>query len=93
MPQYITIHRAPGLKREEVVGNAINVFNGQLAKYLHMYVNLADGFIVSVYEADSRDRLEEQFEILGFPHEEIHEVQFAQSRGEMEQMLKSMGKL
>ena len=93
MPQYITIHRAPGLKREEVAGNAINVYNGQLAKYLQMYVNLADGFIVSVYEADDRAKLEEQFEILGFPHDEIHEVQFAQSREQMAGMLKSMGKL
>ena len=93
MPQYISIHRAPGLQRDEVAGNAINVFNAQLAKYVQMYVNLADGFIVSVYEADSRERLEEQFEILGFPHDEIHEVHFAQSRGEMEKMLKAMGKL
>ena len=43
MPQYIAIHQAPGWKREEVAGNAINVYNAQLAKYQHMYVNLAGG--------------------------------------------------
>ena len=37
--------------------------------------------------------LEEAFEELGFPVDEIHEVQFAQSRDELEGMLKGMGKL
>lgn len=93
MPSYITIHRAPGLKREEVAANAVNVFRGKDATFRQFYVNLADGFIVSIYEAENRDKLEEQFEQLGFPFDEIHEIQFAQSRAEMEQMLKGMGKV
>lgn len=93
MPQYITIHRAPGLSREEVAGNAIEVYNGKHATFRQSYVNLADGFIISIYEAENQDELEEQFEQLGFPFDEIHEIQFAQSRPELEQMLKQMGKL
>ena len=93
MPRYMTIHRAPGLKREEVAANAGEVYGAKLAKFLQSYVNLADGFIISIYEAANQSDLEEQFEILGFPFDEIHEIQFAQSREEMEGMLKKMGKL
>lgn len=92
MPQFITIHRAPGLKREEFARNAPEVFKGKHATFLQSYVNLAAGFIASIYEAASRDALEEEFERVGFPFDEIHEIQFAQSRAQLEQMLKSMGK-
>lgn len=93
MPQYISIHRAPGLKQEEFVDNAIHVYNGEMAKFLRSYVNLGEGFIVSICEAENTDQLEEQFEQWGFPFDEIHEVQFEQTRDGMEQMLKQMGKI
>jgi hypothetical protein len=92
MPQFITIHRAPGLKREEMASNAPAVFNAQIAKFQQIYVNLAEGFLVSIFEAETRDKAEEQLEVLGFPIDEMHEIQFAQSRGEMEQMIKQYGK-
>jgi len=38
------------------------------------YANIATGFIVSVFEADSKEKLEEQMEVLGFPIDETHEV-------------------
>ncbi|MEJ2119600.1 MAG: DUF4242 domain-containing protein [Alphaproteobacteria bacterium] len=93
MPQYMTVHRAPGLNPDELAANALNVFNCEPATFRQFYVNLGAGVIVSIYEAENQDDLEEAFEQLGFPHGEIHEVQFAQSRQEMEGMLKSMGKL
>jgi hypothetical protein len=93
MPQFITIHRAPGLKREEFAANAPEVYKGTHATFLQSYVNLGTGFIASIYEAKSRDALEEEFERVGFPFEEIQEIQFAQSRAQLEQMLKQMGKI
>ena len=54
MPSYMTIHRAPGLKREEVAANAVNVFRGKDATFRQIYVNLADGFIISIYEIPSQ---------------------------------------
>jgi len=56
------------------------------------YANLASGFLVSVFEADSKKKLEEQMKSLGFPIDETHEVHFSQSRMKMEQMLKQSGK-
>lgn len=91
MPQFITIHRAPGLKREELAQNAPNVLGAKIAKFQHLYVNIASGFIVSVFEADTKEQVEEQMEVLGFPVDEMHEVHFGQSRAEMEQMLRQYG--
>jgi len=93
MTQFITVHRAPGLIQEEWVENAVEVHKAKLASFKHAYVNLGDGFIVTIYEADSKEILIEQFELLGLPHDEIHEIQFSQSDEEMEGMLKSMGKI
>ena len=56
------------------------------------YANVASGFIVSVFEADSKEKLEQQMEVLGFPIDETHEVHFAASRSELEQMLKQHSK-
>jgi hypothetical protein len=91
MPQFITIHRSPGLKREELAQNAPAVLGAKIAKFKHIYVNLASGFIVSVFEADTKDQVEEQMEVLGFPVDEMHEVHFGQSAEEMAAMLKSHG--
>jgi hypothetical protein len=93
MPLFMTVHRAPGLSREDVAGNALPVMKAEIAVFRHMYANLSSGFMLSIFEADSREKVEEQLEILGFPIDEMHEVQFGQSRAEMEQMLKHMGKL
>ena len=87
MPRFISIHRAPGLDPEEIRASASHVLNAPLARYIQSYVNLAEGLIVSIYDADSREKLSEQFELLGFPFEEIQELQFAQSRAELEEMV------
>ncbi len=88
MPQYITIHRAPGLKGDELVQNAPHVLGAKTAVFKQIYANMASGFIVSVFEADSKEKLEEQMEVLGFPIDEMHDVHFSASRSELEQMLK-----
>jgi hypothetical protein len=85
------IHRAPGLKREELAANAGAVVGAKVATFRQMYVNVASGFIVSVFEAASPAEVEEQMEILGFPVDEIHEIHFAASREEMEKIAAGSG--
>jgi hypothetical protein len=80
MPQFITIHRAPGLKPDEVEQNVPQVLAAKTAVFKQIYVNLGAGFLVSVFEADNKDKLEEQMEILGFPIDETYEINFAASR-------------
>lgn len=93
MPQYMTVHRAPGMLQETWVESSSGVYAGQLARFKQAYVNLGTGFIFTIYEADSQEKLIEQFEELGFPFDEIHEIQFSQSFDEMATMLKQMGRL
>lgn len=93
MPQYMTVHRAPGLLQEQWAENAEGVYAAQHARFKQAYVNLGSGFIFTIYEAESREKLIEQFEELGLPFEEIHEIQFSQSFDEMKQMLAQRGRI
>lgn len=93
MPQFMTVHRAPGLLQEQWADNAAGVYASKHATYKQAYANLTSGFIFTVHEADSREKLVEHFEELGFPFDEIHEVQLSQSYPEMVGMLKHMGRI
>jgi hypothetical protein len=88
MPQFITIHRAPGLKGDELAQNAPQVLGAKIASFRQIYADIASGLIVSVFEADTKEQVEEQMEVLGFPIDEMHEVHFAASRSELEQRVK-----
>jgi hypothetical protein len=93
MPQFMTIHRAPGLLRESWVESSPAVYAAKQARFVQAHVNLATGFIFTIYDAPDKDALIDTFESIGFPYDEIHEVQFSQSFAEMEQMLKQLGKI
>jgi len=75
MPRFVTIHRAPGLSRDEIQGNAGPVLEGVHAQFEQMWVDIFAGFIVTVYQAENQAALESEFERLGFPWDEVHEVQ------------------
>ena len=93
MPQFMTIHRAPGLPQEAWAESSVGVYKSQLAKFVQAHVNFATGFIFTIFEADNQERLIEAFEEFGFPYEEINEVHFSQSFAEMVGMLKEMGRI
>jgi hypothetical protein len=93
MPQYMTVHRAPGLLQEQWNETALEVYEGELARFVQAHVNLGSGFIFTIYEAANKDDLIEQFEELGLTYEQIHEIQFSQSFSQMEQMLRAQGKI
>ena len=87
MTRFVTIHRAPGLSREELQGNAAPVLEGVHATFEQMWVDMFNGFIVTVYQADSQAALESEFERLGFPWDEVHEVQVHLDHAALEQMV------
>ncbi|MEZ4296297.1 MAG: DUF4242 domain-containing protein [Polyangiaceae bacterium] len=93
MPKFMSVHRAPGLLQETWVENAQAIYKSTGAKFVQAYANLGTGFIFTIYEADSAEALVEQFEELGLPYEEMHEVQLSQSFDEMKGMLSQMGKI
>ena len=91
MPQFISIHRAPGLSQEEFQQNAPDVLLGKHAQNLHTYANVFEGFIVTLYDGESREAVIKEFERLGFPYDEIHEIQINMPRAGLEAMVKGSG--
>jgi phosphosulfolactate synthase (CoM biosynthesis protein A) len=87
MPQYATIHHAPGLSQEEFMQNAPDVVKGTNATMVSVAANVFEGFIVTVYEADDEAALIKEFERLGFPYDEIHEVQLNISHDQLAAMV------
>ena len=87
MTQFVTIHRAPGLSRDELQGNAAPVLEGVYATFQQMWVDMFSGFIVTVYEADDQGALEREFERLGFPWDEVHAVQVQMDHAALEQIV------
>ncbi|MGV0037089.1 nickel-binding protein [Mycobacterium colombiense] len=77
MPTYLTTHQSPGLSADEIANNAPDVAESKYAAFQHLYVDMYNGFLVTVYLAASREELEREFERVGFPFDEIHEIQFA----------------
>lgn len=91
MPQFATIHRAPGLSQEELMQNAPDVVAGTHATMISFAANVFEGFIVTVYDAEDEAALVKEFERLGFPHDEIHEVQINLSHDELAAMMEGGG--
>jgi hypothetical protein len=93
MQKYMATHRAPGLLPENWDDTSSGVYAAKAIRFVQAYVNLADGFIFTVWETPSKDTLVEHFEEWGFPFDEIHEVQFSQSHAEMQARLKQLGRI
>jgi hypothetical protein len=74
VPTYVTIHRSPGLSRDEIQGNTVLVAESEYATFKHLYVDMYQGFLVTVYEGESQEAVEQEFERVGFPWDEIHEA-------------------
>ena len=74
MALFLSLHQAPGLSPDEIAGYAPDVAKNVYATFRQLYVNTGTGFIASVYEADSAAAVEQEFERVGFPWDEIHEV-------------------
>ena len=52
MTQFVSIHRAPGLSREEFAGNAWNIYKASNGTFLQSSINLAAGSMVTIFEAE-----------------------------------------
>jgi hypothetical protein len=86
MPRYLAIHHAPGVSQEDFQRSIPEVLRGKYATFVHTYVNLAKGTIINIYDADSEEALSREFERIGFPFDEIQEVQFGASADDLRKM-------
>ena len=87
MALFLSLHQAPGLSPEEIAGYGPEVAMGVHATFRQLYVNTDTGFIVSVYEAESAEAVEEEFERVGFPFDTINEIDYTLSAAELNEMV------
>jgi hypothetical protein len=86
MPRYLVIHHAPGVSQADFQRNIPEVLASKHATFVQTYVNLAQGTIVNIYEAASAEAVGRELERVGFPFDEIQEIQFAASADELRKM-------
>ncbi|MFJ8816212.1 MULTISPECIES: DUF4242 domain-containing protein [Amycolatopsis] len=86
MATFLTLHQAPGLSADEIAGYGPEVAQGVHARFRNLFVNLRSGFIVTIYEADSQDAVEQEFERIGFPFDDIHEIDYTLDEAQLAAM-------
>lgn len=87
MPKFISIHIAPGVSEDEFRMNTPTVLEAKHAKPIEIFANLMEGFIVTYYDAADDASLVREFERLGFPYQEIHEIQFSATAEDLKRMI------
>ena len=87
MPRYLVIHHAPGVSQEDFQRNIPEVVRGKHAAFVHTYVNLTAGTIVNIYDGESPEAVGRELERIGFPFDEIQEIQFGASADDLRKMI------
>lgn len=87
VPKFIVIHHSPGVTREQFAENVPDILKNKHATFLQCYANMAEGTIVNLYEADDADAVEREMERIGFPFDEIAQIQFEASSDELRAMV------
>ena len=86
MPRYLVIHHAPGVTPEDFQRSVPAVLESKFAAFVQCYANMVDGLIVNLYDGDSEQAVARELERIGFPFDEIKELQFGASRADLETM-------
>jgi hypothetical protein len=87
VPKFLVIHHSPGVTREQFAENVPDILLNKHATFLQCYANMADGTIVNLYEADDSAAVEREMERIGFPFDEIAQVQFEASADDLRAMV------
>jgi hypothetical protein len=87
VPRYLVIHHAPGVSQEDFQRNIPEVVASKHAQFLQTYVNHSAGTVVNIYEAESSEAVGRELERVGFPFDEIQEIQFAASVDELKKSM------
>jgi hypothetical protein len=87
MPRYLVIHHSPGVSQEDFQRNVPEVLASKHATFVHTYVNLAQGTIVNIYEGESEEAVGRELERIGFPYDEIQQIQFEASADQLRAMM------
>ncbi|MGC0239416.1 nickel-binding protein [Arthrobacter sp. SD76] len=89
MSLFLSIHYAPGLSQEEFAGYAPDVAKGEHATFVSTYVNMDEGYIVTVYEGESEEAVVSEFERIGWPVDSTKEIQFVLDKAGLDALVQS----
>lgn len=87
MPRYLVIHHAPGVTPEGFQASVPAVLEGKFATFVQCYANMVDGVIVNLYDADGEAAVARELERIGFPFDEIKELQFSATADDLKRMI------
>jgi len=87
MPRYLVIHHAPGVTAEDFQKSVPTVLENKHATFVQCYANMVDGVIVNLYDGESVQAVSRELERIGFPFDEIKELQFAASAADLRAMV------
>jgi len=87
MPRYLVIHHAPGVTAEDFQRSVPAVLEGKFASFVQCYANMVDGVIVNLYDGETEQAVARELERIGFPFDEIKELQFAASADDLRKMI------
>lgn len=84
MTLYVSTHQAPPLAPEEVASYVPDLKAPGFAEFRNAFINLEEGFIVTVYEGESADAVRQEFDRIGWPVDSTHEVQYAMDKAALD---------
>jgi hypothetical protein len=87
MPRYLVIHHAPGVNIDDFRANVPEVLASKHARFVKTYANLSNGTIVNIYDGDDEAAVERELERIGFPLDEIQELQFEATAEDLKKMM------
>ena len=87
MPRFLVIHHAPGVSQDDFQRNIPEVLAGKHATIAQTFVNLSNGTIVNIYEGDSAEAVGRELERVGFPYDEIQQIQFEATAADLRKMI------
>ncbi len=77
MTTYVSVHQAPALAPEEVGSYVPDIKQNTYAEFQQCFINLDQGYIVTVYEADDEEAVRKEFDRIGWPVDTVTEVHFS----------------
>jgi hypothetical protein len=86
MARYMVIHHAPGVTSEDFQRSVPTVLECKFAQFVQCYANLVDGVIVNIYDGENEEAVGREMERIGFPFDEIKEIQFAATAEDLRSM-------
>lgn len=77
MTRFVSIHQAPALDPDEVAAYVPDIKKNVHATFEQCFINLEQGYIVTVYEAENEQAVREEFDRIGWPVDTVTEVHFS----------------